>query len=291
MLELINTAIERGVKIYGSVSGGKDGQAMINSLVKWNMNVTGLIHADLGEAEWHESLPMCEKLSTRYNIPLNVLRRSDGAGLFEHMENRMLKLKERGDAAPFWPSSKSRYCTSDLKRDPIDKFLRNTGNDFIISAEGIRAEESSKRAKKPILEIRKRITSNYYDGMTVEEALMNYKPGFRLALTWYPIFNYTVEDVWNTEGLTTSDLHQARTNYKLTRMVPEWWSFHPAYVYGNDRVSCVFCIMGSKNDLSVGAEHRPELLDKYINLQTRGCSTFTQALDLNELKAPTPHHQ
>jgi 3'-phosphoadenosine 5'-phosphosulfate sulfotransferase (PAPS reductase)/FAD synthetase len=73
-----------------------------------------------------------------------------------------------------------------------------------ISCEGIRAGESDARKKKNPLVIRAKITSSYYKGMTVEEAIANFRPGKRLAITWFPIFNFTLEDVWNTKGQTTA---------------------------------------------------------------------------------------
>ena len=38
---------------------------------------------------------------------------------------------------------------------------------------------------------------------------------------------------------------------------------------GNDRLSCVFCIMASKGDMRNGAEHQPTLLDQYAALEER----------------------
>lgn len=51
-MELIHQAIEKGAKLYSSVSGGKDGQAMTASLNRWGFSIKGLIHADLGRVEW-----------------------------------------------------------------------------------------------------------------------------------------------------------------------------------------------------------------------------------------------
>lgn len=37
----------------------------------------------------------------------------------------------------------------------------------------------------------------------------------------------------------------------------------------NERLSCVFCIMGSRNDLRHGAEQNPELYRRYVELERR----------------------
>jgi 3'-phosphoadenosine 5'-phosphosulfate sulfotransferase (PAPS reductase)/FAD synthetase len=284
MLHIIQSAIAKGAAVFPNVSGGKDGQALVKTLANNNIPMAGLVHADLGRIEWHESLPMCEKLALEFGLDLFVVKRSDGRGLVEHWKARMVKLK--GLFKPFWSSSASRYCTSDLKRDVINKFYRNLPhNDFVISAEGIRAGESKERAKKNPLQINTRISSSFYDGMTVEEAIAAYKPGKRLVITWYAIFNFTTEEVWNTYGMTTAKLMEARAIYQDTNKVPAWWPFHPAYVYGNERVSCVFCVLGCMNDLKVGAKHRPELLAELIAMEDESGFTFKSNFSLKSLVA------
>lgn len=279
-VEILQLAIDKGAKLYASVSGGKDGQAMVKSLLDNGHKITGLIHADLGRIEWPESLPMCETLSTRFNIPLHVVTRSDGAGLVEHWQRRLQTLK--GQNKPFWSSSSSRYCTSDLKRAPIDKFLNSTGHKLIISCEGIRADESAARSKKEPFTVRHN-SSSFYKGMTVEEALANFRPDKKLILTYYPIFNYTTEDVWNTYGLKSIDLIRAQEAYAHNCVVPSWWSFHPAYVYGNQRVSCMFCVLGSLNDLQVGAAHNPGLLQELVDMEKESGFTFKSKFSLASL--------
>src|SRR5687767_8297808 len=123
MIDQINIAISKGAKLYASISGGKDGQAMVKTLINWDYNIEGLIHADLGRIEWIESMTMCERLHHEFNIALHVIRRSDNRDLLDHWDNRLQKLT--GSGKPFWSSSSNRYCTSDLKRDPINKFFRN----------------------------------------------------------------------------------------------------------------------------------------------------------------------
>lgn len=281
MNDIIHQAIKKGGLIFPSISGGKDGQAMVKAIVNNGYSISGLIHADLGSVEWPESLPQCEKQSADLGIPLHVVRRRDGKGLLELWRSRMEKLK--GSGKPFWSSSKNRYCTSDTKRDVIDTFFRSLESNLIISCEGIRAQESTDRSKKPVLEIRRRISSSYYKGMTVEEAIANYRPDKRLALTWFPIFNWLLDEVWASYGNTAEQLAAFRIEYKETGVVNADWQFHPAYVYGNDRVSCMFCIMGKLSDLQNAAEHNPQLLQEMIEMEDEGEATFKQNWSLKEL--------
>jgi hypothetical protein len=209
--------------------------------------------------------------------------------MITHWKNRLRK--------PFWSSSKNRYCTSDEKRDPINVFFTSTDENFIISCEGIRGQESTARGKKIPLKLRGRKCSTFYSypacdvktrkpveaWMSVEEAIEAYDGVHKPALDWYPIFNYTVDEVWATKGMSVTILHRAREFYKETGKVPGYWPFHPAYVYGNDRVSCVFCILGSPNDLAVGAEHHPELLETMIQMEDEGDATFKDGWSLRNL--------
>lgn len=286
MIDIINIAISKGAKLYSNVSGGKDGQAMTRALVMQGLPIEGLVHADLGRAEWKHSLPQCEKLSSWEGIPLHVVTRKDKRDLVDHWKHRMDQLKDTGK--PFWSSSNSRYCTSDLKRDPINVFYTSTGNNFIISCEGIRAQESSQRAKKIPLSIREKKSSSFYAGMTVEEAVNNFRPDKKLYLTWYPIFNWTVEEVWNTYGQSQETLTQARSIYKETGVVPDWWTFHPAYVFGNERVSCAMCVLASEHDIKIGAKHNPELHQELSEMEIESGFTFKKDYSLARLQKILP---
>lgn len=287
MIDIIKKAIVKGAKLYSNVSGGKDGQAMTKVLIDWGFEIEALVHADLGRAEWPESLKHCEKLSQWHKIPLTIVTRTDGRDLVEHWQDRMKKLA--GTGKPFWSSSASRYCTSDLKRDPINVFYTSTGYDLIISCEGIRSQESSARAKKNPLTIRERNSSSFYKGMTVEEAIENFIPGKRLVLTWFPIFNFSTEEVWNTYGNTSEQLQQFRKEYLKTGLInmgyinDPTWNFHPAYVYGNERVSCAMCVLANESDIKIGAKHNPVLYDILVKMEIESGFTFRKDFSLQTL--------
>jgi len=156
---LIDKAISLGAEIHCSVSGGKDGQAMTKMLATNGYPITSMIHCDLGRVEWPQSIDMCRKQAKEFTLPLHILKRKDGLDLLAYWYRRLLLLKDTGK--PFWSSAKSRYCTSDLKRGPSNVFFTTCGN-LVISAEGIRAQESKARAKKQPLSIRGSKTSEFY---------------------------------------------------------------------------------------------------------------------------------
>jgi len=245
MQDQIQNLIDRGAIFYVSHSAGKDSQAMYLHLTRHTMipaDQIVVVHADLGEVEWKGVISHIEDtIEPRH--PLNVVRA--GKTLLEMVEKRF---KNRPDA-PSWPSAAYRQCTSDLKRDPIHKFIRNDlkarGKTLALNCTGIRAEESSARAKKNPFTLNKLLS----------------KAG-RKVYDWMPIFDWTTEEVFDRIDKS----HQA----------PHW-----AY-QENERLSCVFCIMGCANDLNHGARQRPELFAKYVEIEKRTGYTMFQGKSLEE---------
>lgn len=70
----------------------------------------------------------------------------------------------------------------------------------------------------------------------------------RFWLEWLPIHELKVEEVF---GMIRDAGEQ-----------PHW-----AYGAGNDRLSCIFCVMASRRDLINGARHNPEIFDEYIAME------------------------
>jgi 3'-phosphoadenosine 5'-phosphosulfate sulfotransferase (PAPS reductase)/FAD synthetase len=136
-----------------------------------------------------------------------------------------------------FPSAQHRQCTSDLKRAPIEKFIRNwckdNGKSLIVNCMGIRAEESVSRSKQNPFRFNER----------------NSKSG-REWYDWLPIFDWTIKEVW----AEIESVGQKR---------------HYAYDLGMSRLSCVFCIMSNKRDIQIAAKHNPELYQRYVATEER----------------------
>jgi 3'-phosphoadenosine 5'-phosphosulfate sulfotransferase (PAPS reductase)/FAD synthetase len=145
-----------------NISGGKDSQAMLEHLGErairesWKCKIF-IIHADLGRIEWPQTKEFVEKLAKSVELPLVVVKRDKG-DMIDRWQERYQTLNSQGNSKPFWSSANARYCTSDLKIQPINKYLRQFK--LVVSAMGIRADESRNRAKKPILSVRKNITTS-----------------------------------------------------------------------------------------------------------------------------------
>lgn len=142
-------------------------------------------------------------------------------------------VEERG----MFPSPSKRQCTSDLKRGPIEKTIRHLldGNGLpvklIVNCMGMRAEESPKRSK--------------LQGVKFSER--NSKAG-REWHEWLPIHDWTVEEVFS-------------------EILAAGQKAHWAYYEGMSRLSCCFCIMSNKEDLTTAARLNPVLYARYVGLE------------------------
>jgi 3'-phosphoadenosine 5'-phosphosulfate sulfotransferase (PAPS reductase)/FAD synthetase len=229
---MISDLVSRGALFVVNHSGGKDSQAMLIRILKQvPASQVMVIHASLGEHEWPGTLEHAEKQSSDAGLPFIVARSTKTFfGMVEH------RFSVRPDA-PCWPSASNRQCTSDLKRGPIERETRRyvtpRGLSLIVNCMGLRADESHSRAKLATFKKNDRCSvagREWYD--------------------WLPIHDLTRDEVF----ATIRDAGQQ----------PHW-----AYAEGNDRLSCVFCIMGSANDIANGARLRPDLFAKYVEIEQR----------------------
>jgi 3'-phosphoadenosine 5'-phosphosulfate sulfotransferase (PAPS reductase)/FAD synthetase len=229
-----------------STSAGKDSQAMLDLVVE-AATAAGVrdrvlaIHADLGPAEWEGTGALAAEHAAHYGVPLVTVRRD---------QDLLAQVTVRG----MWPSPKQRYCTSDHKRDQIQKHYTQLAAQArrrlvrILECVGLRAQESSGRAKRPALARNDRASNSR-----------------REVVTWLPIHAWTVEDVW------------ARIRQAGTRP-------HPAYLLGMPRLSCVFCIFAGEAALLLAGYHNRKLLDVYVAVEEKTGHTFKQGLSLRAIR-------
>ncbi len=157
--ELEEILMRRDCILAINISGGKDSLAMLNWVStqhrqhNWQSNIIA-IHADLGRIEWPQTKSVVLRQANKANIPLIVVRREKG-DLIDRWKQRYETINKEGNTKPFWSSPSARYCTSDMKVAPIDKYLRKFP--LSVSCLGLRSEESANRAKKTKLAYRKSI--------------------------------------------------------------------------------------------------------------------------------------
>jgi 3'-phosphoadenosine 5'-phosphosulfate sulfotransferase (PAPS reductase)/FAD synthetase and related enzymes len=238
----VASLIAEGALFVVNHSGGKDSQAMlIRILEQIPARQVLVVHASLGEAEWDGALEHAQEQAAAARVPFLVAK--SVKTFFEMVERRYAV--RPGPNSSCWPSSANRQCTSDLKRDPIQREVRRYmaahGLTLAVTCLGIRAAESPGRARRATMSINSR-------GCTAS----------RRWYEWLPIHDLTTDQVLKA----IADAGQR----------PHW-----AYAAGNTRLSCVFCIMGSPRDLANGAKHRPELLEKYLEIERRTGYTMHQS--------------
>lgn len=247
-MDNIKNLIDDGAIFYVSHSGGKDSQAMyahLSAMIPADQIV--VVHADLGVIEWDG---VQDHIRANISHELNVVRGQWKDGSEKTLLGMVEKRFQDRPESPSWPSSAQRFCTSDLKRDPIHKFIRNDlkarGRTVGVNCTGLRAQESSARAKKVEFEVSKRLTNKS-----------------RTVYEWLPILAWSTEEVF-------------------ARIAEAGQEPHPAYAAGNDRLSCVLCIMGSRNDIANGAKARPDLIEKYAELEERTGYTMFRGETIRE---------
>ncbi len=241
-LPSVQDLIDQGALFVANHSGGKDSQAMLIRLLEIVPREQILvIHASLGEAEWEGALEHAELQAQAAGLPFIVAHAVKT--IFDMVEHRF-KVRP-GPNSSCWPSASNRQCTSDLKRGPIEREIRRYaakhGMKTIVTCLGIRAAESPSRSKRPEMS---RSVRNSVAGRSWYE--------------WLPIHSMSTAGVFET--------------IRGAGQKPHW-----AYEAGNERLSCVFCIMGSARDIANGARHRPELLAKYREIEERTGYTMHQS--------------
>lgn len=216
-----------------SFSGGKDSSAMLEHICDRLPNAT--IHTVFADTGWeHEGVEeWCRSLVARRHFPLYVVR-NPNKNFFT-----MVRKREK------FPSPQYRQCTSDLKRGPIEKWIRNHCGPLVVNCMGLRAEESDSRAKRPQLAINRSLTNSK-----------------RVVWDWLPIKDWTEQEVFS---------------YLKLNQIP----LHPVYSYLN-RLSCQVCIYASAKDLAAIRIHNPKGFQKIADLEQEIGFTMKQNGTLSE---------
>ncbi len=245
----VKSLIQSGALFVANHSGGKDSQAMLitlSGLIPKEQLI--VIHASLGDVEWSGALELAQEHALKLCVPFLVARATKS--FFDMVNHRF----ENRPEVPCWPSASTRQCTSDLKRGPIQRevrrFAKTHGFKTIVNCLGLRAQESSGRAKR--------------DAFRKNESISN------SVLTWY-------------EWLP---IHLLKTEQVFEVIRSAGQRPHYAYEQGNDRLSCMFCIMGSKADLANAAKHNPALFERYLDAEARtGYTMHMSRIPLAEMVA------
>lgn len=228
--------IAAGALFVCNDSAGKDSQAMKIKLIELvPKDQLVIVHANLPGVEWDGNIEHIQKYAQ--GVPVHEVQ----AG-----KTFLGMVEARG----MFPSPSQRQCTSDLKRDPIQKFInkycKDRGFTQVVNCMGLRADESPARAKKEVFKVNNRTTVKH-----------------RQQWEWLPIHDFTIEQVYDAIAIAGQRRH---------------W----AYDAGMTRLSCCFCIMASESDLKTAARLKPELAAQYIALEEK--INFTMSMSRRPLK-------
>lgn len=241
--------------IVVSTSGGKDSQVMLD-VVSGLAAEAGVsdrlraVHADLGRVEWDGVQDLAAEQAAAFGVPFSVVRKKD-------TEAAPFDLLDRVRVRRMWPSAQQRWCTSDHKRGAIRPYFTALSKEWkavsgetrpcrILSTMGMRAEESSARARRQTFVEGVISTSN----QQVDE--------------WLPIHAWTETDVW--ERIRASGVRH-----------------HWAYDAGMPRLSCSFCVLGSRASLELAVRLRPKLAAEYAAVEVEVGHRFRQDLSMAEI--------
>lgn len=235
-----------------NTSAGKDSQAMMDLIHRQAVEL-GIadrlvaVHCDLGRVEWEGTKELAQQQAEHYGIR------------FEVVKNEKRDLLEAIEMRKKWPSSSTRYCTSDFKRAPVRKLLtalvkekgweKGDRRVRVLNCMGLRADESPARAKK--------------QPFSYDEGASNLTK--RHVDEYLPIHNWTEEQVW--AAIRASG-------------VPH----HPAYDLGMKRLSCVFCVLAPKHQLILAGRHNRELLKQYVDVEKRIGHKFQMNQSIEEIQ-------
>ncbi|SSB97860.1 3'-phosphoadenosine 5'-phosphosulfate sulfotransferase (PAPS reductase)/FAD synthetase [Pseudomonas sp. 43mfcvi1.1] len=244
----VEALVASGALFVANHSGGKDSQAQLIKLLEVIPPSQMIVaHACLGEMEWPGAMELARDQAVAAGLPF-ILARANKT-LLEMVERRF----ESRPEVPSWPSASTRQCTSDLKRGPIQREVRRyakaNGFKVIVNCLGLRAAESPGRAKRKTFSL-----------MTISNSVNTW-------YEWLPVHDLSTKEVFGV----IADAGQEP---------------HYAYAEGNDRLSCIFCLFGSRGDLRNGRRHHPGLLTQYAALEKHtGYTMHMSRIPLVELSA------
>lgn len=244
------------------ISGGRDSQACLLA-VNQHLNAIGhtgprvAVHADLGRAEWPQSLPKCQEMSDFLGWELIIVRGGNGDMMDRWITRWRNNVRRYADLECVqlilpWSTASMRFCTSERKTKPIASALKKRfPGQNVINVIGVRREESASRAKQPVSKPDRNVVSRGMEGATWN-AIIDMK---RTEVTSY------IEG----SGLT----------------------LHPGYTeHGMTRISCAFCILASAGDLASATtfEGNHDIYREMVGLEVVSTFSFQSGKWLGDVR-------
>jgi 3'-phosphoadenosine 5'-phosphosulfate sulfotransferase (PAPS reductase)/FAD synthetase len=218
------------------VSGGKDSTAVLLYAISKSISFTA-VFCDTG---WEDPQTYAYLDYLESALKIQILRLYPKLGFVD------LAVKKKR-----FPSTKARFCTTELKVVPFVNWLLDNLTGDIWIYQGIRADESNARAAMSS-------TDDYFKMRKGDYAIRRIRGWLKdgnSAIVHRPIFAMTAEQVF--------DLH------KQHGIDP-----NPLYKQGFTRVGCMPCIMCRHSEIKNIADNRPDILDKLKDAEAKVGRTF-----------------
>ena len=105
-----------------SFSGGKDSTAMLLKMIETNMKIDEIIFCDTGK-EFPQMYEHIQKVEQYIKRPITKLKaeKSFDYYMFDHIKT---KGKNKGQRGYGWASGRCRWCTTLLKNNVVDKYVK-----------------------------------------------------------------------------------------------------------------------------------------------------------------------
>ncbi|GAA2628142.1 hypothetical protein GCM10010411_76800 [Actinomadura fulvescens] len=244
--------LRRFHRIIVHTSAGKDSTALLEVVVTL-AHYAGVLdrvvvaHADLGVMDWKGTSALAALHAEAYQLRFEQRRRKGG--------NLLEAVQERGK----WPGPTTRWCTSGFKRDTLAPLITQLADEAraagqvkegaaqILNVMGMRAQESTSRARRPRLALDRRASS-----------------GRRHVWTWLPLLHFPVEAVWEVVHATGLPYH---------------W----VYDHGLSRASCSLCPLAAKADLTRAILMRPQHAQAHAVVEADIGHRFRADLSIEDL--------
>lgn len=247
------------MKILVSYSGGKDSQAcLIESVKKYGASNITAVFCDTGW-EHPDTYKHIDDVCNEMKVKLRVLKPE--LGFVE-----LAKKKKR------FPSVFQRFCTFELKIKPTIDYILSL-NDSVIVIEGVRAQESSKRAA---MSDECMYFRSYFDGINGKKETYRKKEVIEWckhydASVIRPIFRWSAQEV-------------------IDYIIASGQKPNPLYYRGYNRVGCMPCIMSRMSNIKLLNDDplmKQRLIDaeKYVGKSFFAVDTIPKRACKNKLYA------
>lgn len=219
-----------------SVSGGKDSSVLMAwAVANFPKEKLVCVHAVI-DIDWKETISVVREQAKFFDLPLIEVqaKHADGSdkGFLSVLSKKRVSRKTGEEKEAKFPDMCNRWCTSELKIAPIDKYVRTLKGNILVLI-GERAEESVQRSELDPWRPDQKLSVNG-----------------RKVVKHSPILEMLETDVWSI--IKSSG-------------VP----VHPVYSWGVSRASCAICIFSSDKEIAIAYEKAPEIVSRYINTELK----------------------